>query len=97
MKKSIVLSHTTDIDIDFHLDYEIVSNVTYFDGYGDVEEFGIKIIEYYNDGTTKQKVFNGISPNQKSVSFLLQRFKSGFVSIISAPDIIEDFIVELSS
>lgn len=94
MNKSILLQNncTVTINKDITVSYEVISEKNLFDGYGEVEEFGIKLIQNKN-GVKSELEIRAISISREVVDILFDKFKRGLVTIISAQDIVEDFII----
>lgn len=95
MSKSILLQndYKVKIDKDIEVSYEVISSVNLFEGYGEIEEFGIKIIQFENN-TKKEIDIKGISTNEQEVLNLIEKFVEGSVTILTAHDIVEDYILE---
>ncbi len=95
MSKSILLQndYNVKIDKDIEVSYEVISSVNLFEGYGEIEEFGIKVIQFENN-IKKEIDIKGISTNEQEVVNLIEKFVEGSVTILTVYDIVEDYILE---
>ena len=77
--------------MDFKMEYSISERTTNIDGIN-METYGVKLVQTYNDGRVLSLELPGITVHRSWAEKLVGMMERGMVTIMTAEEIVEDFL-----
>ncbi|MDK2801879.1 MAG: hypothetical protein KFW09_00730 [Oscillospiraceae bacterium] len=92
MSKSMCyFQHKWKVNTNFKICYDLLSDINKYEGYGHVEEYGIKISQTIG-GVSESLTINNISIDKNFVKDIILKLYNGQVTILTAIDIVEEIL-----
>ena len=76
---------------DFTMDYYMISKATNIEGMN-METYGVRLVQTYSDGRVETLSLPDITPHRSKMEKLIEMMKRGLVTIMTAEEIVEDFL-----
>ena len=76
---------------DFTMDYYLLAQATNIEGMN-METYGVKLTQTYSDGRMETLSLPDITPHRSKMEKLIEMMKRGMVTIMTAEEIVEDFL-----
>lgn len=76
---------------DFKMNYDIIVSQTENEGM-QFETYGVSLTKVYEDGKIEEAKIPNITPDRKQANTLLAMMQNGFVTLLTAGEIVEDFL-----
>ncbi len=76
---------------DFTMDYYLLVQATKIEGMN-METYGVRLVQTYSDGRVETLSLYNITPHRSKMEKLIEMMKRGMVTIMTAEEIVEDFL-----